>query len=939
MLDELFMKILDLSKTGSIVILAVMIARLCLKKAPKIISYALWAVVLFRLLCPVSLQMPVSILPDTTPLRDTYALADVPVSVVDAGVVAYQAVEEVVKGGSGVQQIPTANVDAAGNTEYVTADWADIGILLGQYVWLCGVGVMLLHSWFAYAKLRKNMAVMVLLKENVYLADDISSPFVMGIFRPKIYLPSRLGEHEREYIIAHEQQHIRRLDPLWKALAFLALILHWFNPLVWLAFVLAEKDMEMSCDEAVIRKLGPAVRADYAASLVSLATGKRIIAGTPLAFGEGDPKGRIRNLAKWKKPAVWAVAVAILLSVTLSACLMIDPAQDGKTDPFDWQLSGNTQTNPSGTASGQPGNTGAAVMIPDGDVTRTPFVMYIAGSDYQGNGLARYSRNDANILVVVNPVTKQILLINTPRDYYIPNPAGDGALDKLSHCGVAAVENAVQAMSEFYGVPNRYYTQIGFDGLKKLVDAVDGVTVYSDTSWQAGNTWIQAGENLLNGEQAAELAREQYDLGGTDSYTLVMKVLAKKIFSGELASVYADVLKNMKGLYRTNMSSEDMAKLAKMQLSDMADWNIVSYAVTGEEAYRETYSTPGQKVYVIIPDMDTVENARALMQHVADGGIFSQSSDLVTQTQEPTTLPSAQWEGISLRTLTLTGYSKENAAKDGCVIRHSDQIEANADTWTAFLEKIQIGNPAAARFAVCNEDSVRYLYDIEFDGNAYTIKSTRELYGDEQLVYMEVSYPCLLHFSGERTGNTDAYYGSFDLYYLSMEPYTSLEEVQLALEDQTIPVPPIEVYNHTEYVRVVKYLAVSEVLEGASMELDGRLLVSVTQKAQLEEIRNLFAAAEYLGYEPKTYNLGPELTLKGTDGQTVMISVDLIHDLVMVDGEFYDYGPGYNEEGALNAIAHMLGLFGLSDWPEWMYDYYAQRDWELPPPAMMARYP
>ena len=183
---------------------------------------------------------------------------------------------------------------------------------------------MLLYSGISYLKIRKKVRIAVPLRSNIWIADDIKSPFVIGFLKPKIYLPNNLGEQEQEYIILHEQHHIRRLDHVIKTLAFLALTIHWFNPLVWFAFVLACKDMEMSCDEAVIRKIGENVRADYSASLLTLATGHRIIAGTPLAFGEGDTKGRIRNLAKWKKPAIWVLVLTIIICLILGVCLITD---------------------------------------------------------------------------------------------------------------------------------------------------------------------------------------------------------------------------------------------------------------------------------------------------------------------------------------------------------------------------------------------------------------------------------------------------------------------------------------------------------------------------------------------------------------------------------------------------------------------------------------
>ena len=324
MFDRLYMGVLDMSKTAAMVIAVVLLGRLLLKKAPKVFSYALWAVVLFRLLCPISFETPVSIVPQLPDTSTGYNLADESIDLAGAGIAAYQAVGDLLNGGLGVQHIPTTEVTEDGMTRYVTADWWSIWILFGKYVWATGMAVMLLYSAFSYRRIKKQIEIAVPIRDNIWIADDIKSPFVIGFVRPRIYLPGNLGEKEQEYIILHEQHHIRRLDHIFKALAFLTLTIHWFNPLAWLAFGLACKDMEMSCDEAVIRKLGGKVRADYSASLLSLATGRRIIAGSLLAFGEGDTKGRIRNLAKWKKPAVWVLILAMVVCLILGVCLLTD---------------------------------------------------------------------------------------------------------------------------------------------------------------------------------------------------------------------------------------------------------------------------------------------------------------------------------------------------------------------------------------------------------------------------------------------------------------------------------------------------------------------------------------------------------------------------------------------------------------------------------------
>ncbi len=324
MLDRIFMEILDMSLQASAVILAVILIRLLLKSAPKIFSYALWSVVLLRLLCPISIEAPISLVPHMESVSADYTLQDQPISIWDAGMAAYQAVGDALNGGLGVQHIHTSEIGEGGLPKTVTASWGEVWILFGQYVWLVGIAGLVIYSAVTYRKLRKKLIGALPLGENIYLADHIDSPFVLGIWQPKIYLPSALGEEERGYIIAHEQQHIHRLDHIIKLVAYIALALHWFNPLVWVAYILFCKDMEMSCDERVIRKMGGHIRADYSASLLNLATGRRILSVTPLAFGEGNPTGRIKNLAKWKKPLPWVMAVSVLICLTAAGCLMTD---------------------------------------------------------------------------------------------------------------------------------------------------------------------------------------------------------------------------------------------------------------------------------------------------------------------------------------------------------------------------------------------------------------------------------------------------------------------------------------------------------------------------------------------------------------------------------------------------------------------------------------
>ncbi len=317
-MELMFSHILNMSLTASIVIVLVLLIRLLLRRAPKIYAYALWSVVLFRLLCPVSLPSPVSILEPLHPQVSQSTL--VTNSVTYLPIPASQPKPEAAS--------PEAKEPASTAAKTPAAKLAVIP--LGYLAVAAG---MLSYGILSYLRLRRKLSEAVRYRRNVYLADHIQMPFVLGVIRPRIYLPSSLGSAERRYILAHERCHIRRGDPIWKVLACIALCVHWFNPLVWLSFVLAGRDMEMSCDEAVIRRLSPAVRADYASSLLRLSVGRRSARIPSLSFGAADPKARIRNMARWRKPALWfSVACAALCAAVLLAC-GVNPTQTPEETP------------------------------------------------------------------------------------------------------------------------------------------------------------------------------------------------------------------------------------------------------------------------------------------------------------------------------------------------------------------------------------------------------------------------------------------------------------------------------------------------------------------------------------------------------------------------------------------------------------------------------
>ena len=334
MVDRIFLTVAGLSISASIAIAAVLALRLLLKRAPKVFACALWALVFLRLLCPVTIESPVSLIPQTPDIAKDYSLADVPITPVGAAQAAYSAVGNAADGGIGIQHV---HLQGGGT---VTARWWEVLVVFGKYVWLAGVAFMLILSAVSFIRLRRALMGAMPLWDNVCLADHIGTPFVLGLFRPKIYLPSALDEAEQAYILRHERQHIRRGDHVAKLLAFAALCIHWFNPLVWLAFTLFSRDMEMACDEAVVRDMDNAGRANYAASLLRFAAGRKPSA-LSLAFAEGDAKERVKNIARYKKPAVIAIIGCVLICIIAAVCLLTSAGkgtipQSTEADPFGY---------------------------------------------------------------------------------------------------------------------------------------------------------------------------------------------------------------------------------------------------------------------------------------------------------------------------------------------------------------------------------------------------------------------------------------------------------------------------------------------------------------------------------------------------------------------------------------------------------------------------
>lgn len=315
-MTDVFLTILNMSLTASYVIIFIILVRLPLKKAPKVISYVLWSVAAFRLLCPFSFESILSLVPmNTSPIPQNIMYQQTPQ--INSGITA---VDSYVN-----RSLPSPIAGASANPLQTCTR-------IGAYIWLLGIAVMLIYSVVSVLILKRGLKSARRTEGNIYEADNLKTPFVLGVFRPRIIIPAGLSAEEKSYIIRHEQTHIHRLDHIIKPFAFLVLSIHWFNPLVWIAFVLMSTDMELSCDERVLKEMGGDIKKAYSASLLSLATEKHIINGSPLAFGEGNVRGRIKNVLNYKKPAFGVMAAAVIAVICAGIGLLANPKANAASE-------------------------------------------------------------------------------------------------------------------------------------------------------------------------------------------------------------------------------------------------------------------------------------------------------------------------------------------------------------------------------------------------------------------------------------------------------------------------------------------------------------------------------------------------------------------------------------------------------------------------------
>ena len=886
MLTNVFFNVLKMTLTASVAIVVIYFARLALWKAPKIYSYILWSVVLFRLLCPISFISSFSLIPTgissgeiVSAWKDDY-IGEIKIHhdnraeyavAIEAGRVPISADEGhyyVVTGVDGISEPNTVE-----NTI----------MPMMAIVWVLGMAVIGLNSAISYARIRKQTRVAVAFRKDIYIADEIASPFVMGIFRPVIYLPGALENAERKYIIAHERHHIRRGDHIFKALGFQALTIHWFNPLVWVAFILAGRDMEMSCDEAVIRKFGAEVRADYSASLLNLATGHRLFTGTPLAFGEGDPTGRVRNLAKWKKPAFWVLVLCSILCAFLATGLLTD-----SEDEFDWSVTRQE---------------GASCALGDFNYT-TPDGLAVQGMDVEHNGNAW---DIGNAFYIGDTLVGGLILRyqdseNGPepftREWEMALGIPEALDETMSHYGGSS-SYADYEVTYFHDGP------ANFDDIGEMVPGKKEQVIhyYFLNGDDVYDLWFYV--DRLSGDMQKELLKSAYIQPPTTVShwgTVLIPERVSRIGVTATFSFISSFPSEKELTYGDFLSLDKLVGGEWVPVEELPGYEYYvgdsSYPVT--DGYGMVHEWPDR--FGELPD-GTYRIGKLVTLHNADGTTEEQM--IYGQFALPNSI---RTEPIPLDELP-EKYGGEQAMIDGCFVAADGAARENRELFHRFVQDSWQGTPGFIRIVDWHygDNSYYVAYDLEYDGSMYTLT----WYEDGQLRFRE--FPYIRYFFGE---DENASYEHYVLIHDEMIDRNIWGD--MIGSHESIYSDHMTVYSNYTYLPKTPQLPSN--LAQATLKFRGEDIVTTTDFDRLEKIYLLFSEAEFLGYEPKTHSIGVmlDLILTTTDGKTVTIELDPDNDLCRIGGEYVFYGAP-DEPSYIEKLWYYLGI---TAWPDSVYEMY-----------------
>ena len=726
-MSEVFLKVVNMGISAGWLVLAVLALRFLLKKAPKWVNVLLWGIVALRLICPFSIESTLSLIPSKETISPEIMMDWTP---------------EISTGMESLDQVVNPVISTSFAPEpYASANPLQILIPVAANFWLLGVLVMLIYTALSYFALRRKLRTAVLLQKNIFQCESVQSPFVLGILRPRIFLPYTLDGMELHHVVAHEKAHICRKDHWWKPLGFLLLSIYWFHPLMWVAYILLCRDIELACDEKVVAKLDAEQRANYTQALVSCSINRRRIAACPLAFGEVGVKDRVKSIMNYRKPAFWIVLMAVIVCIVVAVCFLTDPI-DSAEEPIETE-------------------------------------------------------------------------------------------------GIQ-----MQQVSFLYDTEQGYYLLIGADGVKEIQISLP-----------------DSGGGVINADGS----------------------LFKK---GE--KVYLEHL-------------QGVADLRGLSIAALGGNGEVLYGLSiPEDASMDgVINTVGGEGWLLVP------TERIL--GVSETGQEASIAETAPSTYEI-------YNVAPLGELPDT-YTLEEATIDKCVMVYDGEIRDNGDVWQDFCVQTSKGQSATVRIVhyyhgTDSSPALKFIFDLNYDGKLYELRWFEE--GKE---YIE-QYQYLRYFDG-LAENENAAYDAYKSYILTNDTNATRQELLLSYASSTYgaAIPHFEVF--ADYIVYPDYPAIPAKLVKAELYNSHKFLHAYHEEKQLARLQNLLANAQGLGFEPKTYDVYCNLFLTGADGSTVTLGMDAMHDLFVIDGAFFDYGPGYDDDGSVDATQELLSLLGLEEWPEY----------------------
>ena len=942
-----FPDLMDLNLTASIVIIFVICIRQFMKGAPKIFSYALWGIVLLRLLVPVSIESSMSFVPQRTEFSSMVELNE------QLPEIQFEMPQD--RADNEWHRENTAPGEPLVQT-YRSLD-AETYLTFG---WLMGIAAMLIYSLISYGKLKRKVRVVIPLEKGIYIADDIDTPFVMGFFRPQIYLPGTLDQTEQKYIIAHEKHHIHRGDHIFKALGFLALTIHWFNPFVWAAFILSGRDMEMSCDEAVIRKLGEDVRAEYSASLLNLATGRRMFSGTPLAFDEGDPTERVRNLARWKKPAVWIILISLIACIILAVCLLTDPVtklpfmddyhkvtyaelidlrenetikrtfNNAERDELSYRLRDLKKIK---------AYTEENSIIP----------IYVLKIEIENLGVVSIdcvSWNEDRALIHFNGNTywikddEFIAYLRSACSQQFTAPASEAQLS-ASEWGVSVLaqnqtqssvelvftlDNASEEGTVWFGETyrlflwdnNQWAELAAADerppepaAVEYLTEIKPGQPVYQTIDWYENYGNLPAGKYRI--QMSISLQKE-------GEFPISKPIFAEFSLSNyqnwAVSTQVHEVTPESLVLTFHNELDDPIWRLPGYTIQSWLDGYWVDMDVgktwhkTTEQVDFDHLSNPQNGMFIQWDGIGSLPEGQYLI-----GQVFCTDADL-TKGQLFTVYASFEITGESGGIKPLENlpelYSGEQAMIDGCLVTRDGEVSENLAVLKDFIETTSRGEPAFIRIVnwYYGEESHYTAEDLTFDGSQYILEWIED--GRRQ----SRSYRYLKHFSGEKERENIAY-DAYEHYVLVNDNSVSWQQIWESLISSQYGASIDHWTICSDYIYYTKHPDLPDKPNYAILEFMDEGLVTVTDFDRLEKIWILFSEAEFLGYEPKTHSIGVGLNLIITsqNGETITIELDPDSDICRINGEYVWYGKADEPEYTYKLWEYL----GITQWPDIVY--------------------